>query len=436
MAKEKKSVFMINSRNIAERFEKLLEENLEIEILSEPFGYQKRVSVSKDDYQKALFEGCNIASLNHWDIHWINAYGEKRPVGYISVMYGILPKSREADMNWEWYETSDYCPIDMKEYIEKLRAFLGGRHLKIVYDSADNAIEFLVKGSFDDYDLIKQQCEGFHHVTKNSPFVKMIFLEKDGTLIKNKEKQKKEETNFKSYFIESMFLDGLLRPEGSNIAPKTDTDPDSTTGYKYNSSRYGTRSFDTSFVSTDDLTENLKGTFLVYEEKDYNYYWNNEKEQKTPCKSKMRFTMLDNGSFESVVNIHDSETVSINTSINLIRNVVGYNFDGKSVRDGLFKDFAHEDGRKNFKLTEYFKKIANGTRLLHYSDSSDFFEVYDLPSGWNIIDGISNLGYPKVFDDIEFDDADKDLDEINRILATRKVDKGTAMIKKTDDNIG
>lgn len=434
MLKEKKSVFLIYDKKIAPRFNKLLSENLEIETELEDYGCNKLVSVSVEDYQRALEEGLNISNLNHWDMSWVNAYKEPRPVGYINVMYSSLPKTREASSLWESFELPDHCPIDIKEYIEKLQAFLGGRPIKIKYNSSDNAIEFLVKGSLEDYELVKQQCEGFNYVMKNSPFIKTTFLEKDGTLIRTEKEEKKEESSLKSYFNESMFVDGLLRPEGSNIAPKTDTDQDLTTGYKYNSCRFGARDFDISSVGIYDLTESIQGTFLIYEEKDYNHYWNNEKDEQTSCKSIMPFTMLDNGSFESKVTIQDGETVVVNTSVNVIRNIVGCNFDGKSVRDGLFSGLAHEDCRGNFELNEYYKTISNRTRLLHYSESSGFFEVYELPNGWVVEDGISKLEYPKVFDDVDFDKQDKDLEEINGILASRTNSKIMSLVKRIDNS--
>lgn len=434
MLKEKKSVFLIYDKKIAPRFNELLSENLEIETELEDYGCNKLVSVSLEDYQRALEEGFNISKLNHWDMSWVNSYGEPRPVGYISVMYSSLPKTREASSLWESLELPGHCPIDIREYIEKLQAFLGGRSIKIKYNGSDNAIEFLFKGSLEDYELVKQQCEGFNYVTKNSPFVKTTFLEKDGTLIKTEKDSEKEESSLKSYFNESMFVDGLLSPEGSNIAPKTDTDQDLTTGYKYICSRFGVRDFDISSVDVYDLTESIQGTFLIYEEKDYNHYWNNEKEKQTTCKSIMPFAMLDNGSFESKVTIQDGETVVVSTNVNVIRNIVGCNFDGKSVRDGMFSGLAHEDCRGNFELNEYYKTISNRTRLLHYSESSDFFEVYELPNGWVVEDGISKLEYPKVFDDVNFDKQDKDLEEINGILALRTNSKGISLVKKIDNS--
>ena len=162
-----------------------------------------------------------------------------------------------------------------------------------------------------------------------------------------------------------------------------------------------------------------EGTFVVYEKKDYSYYWDNKTNKQTDI-TVQPFIMLDNGVFTSKISVENNGKIMVKTYIELVRNIVGYNFDGKSVRDGLFNNFEHKDCRGNLEINEYYQIIANRTRLLHYSDNSDFFEVYELPENWQITDGISNLEYPKVFDDMYFDMQDKDLEEINSILSTRR----------------
>lgn len=430
MLKEKKAVFLIYDKKIASCFNKLLSKNLEIETELEDYGCHSLVSVSVRNYQKALEEGIILANLNHWDMSWMNAYSEPRPIGYISIMCSSLPKTREAESLWEFFQFPGRCPIDIYEYIEKLKDFLCGRSIKIKYNSSMHTIEFLIRGLLEDYEFVKKQCEKFLYLVENSPFIKTTFLEKDGTLIKTEIEEEKEESTLKSYFNESAFVDGLLCPMESNIISKTDSEQDLSTGYKYNVREFGVRNFNILSVDTDDSIENIEGTFLVYEKKDYNFYWNNERKEKTICKSVMPFIMLDNGVFISHITILDEETVLVSTNVNVIRNIVGWNFDGKSVRDGFFSFLAHEDCKGTLELNEYYKIISNRTRLLHYSLSSDFFEVYDLPHGWDVRDGIAKLECPKVFDAVNFDRHDKDLEEIHRIFMSRTTSKGIPLVKR------
>ena len=426
MEQQKKAAFLILEPKTALKFVKLLSENLGLKNGSVEYQINHIVYVPDNKYHECLEEGFEIAKFNKWDLSWINAYNEPRPIGYFSVMYCQLPPTRIADISWEMLDMPNYCPPDIKEYIEKLKRFIGGRDIKIKYDNKENAIEFLIETQFGEYELLKDSCRRFDYLAKNSPFTKTRFLEKDGKLIAE---PKEEKSTMESYLEKSMFLDGLFRPNGANIAPKTDTSQDLTTGYKYRTSKYGVRNFESISTNFDDVHGMSEGTFVVYEKKDYSYYWDNKTNKQTDI-TVQPFIMLDNGTFTTSISIENNEKIMVKTYIELVRNIVGYNFDGKSVRDGLFNNFEHKDCRGNLEINEYYQIIANRTRLLHYSDNSDFFEVYELPENWQITDGISNLEYPKVFDDMYFDMQDKDLEEINNILAARKSIKAISRTRK------
>lgn len=416
MEQQKKAAFLILEPKTALKFVKLLSENLGLKNGSVEYQINHIVYVPNNKYHECLEVGFEIAKFNKWDLSWINAYNELRPIGYFSVMNCQLPPTRIADISWEMLDMPNYCPPDIKEYIEKLKRFLRWRDIKIKYDNKENAIEFLIETQFGEYELLKDSCRRFDYLTKNSPFTKTRFLEKDGKLIAE---PKEEKSTMESYLEKSMFLDGLFRPNGANIAPKTDTSQDLTTGYKYRTSKYGIRNFESNFTEFNDTSSMVEGNFVVYEEKKYSYYFD-DKTRKQIDISIQPFIMLDNGTFTTSISIENNEKIMVKTYIELVRNIVGYNFDGKSVRDGLFNNFEHKDCRGNLEINEYYQIIANRTRLLHYSESSDFFEVYELPENWQITDGISNLEYPKVFDDMYFDMQDKDLEEINSILSTRR----------------
>lgn len=426
MEQQKKAAFLILEPKTALKFVKLLSENLGLKNGSVEYQINHIVYVPNNKYHECLEVGFEIAKFNKWDLSWINAYNEPRPIGYFSVMYCQLPPTRIADISWEMLDMPNYCPPDIKEYIEKLKRFLRWRDIKIKYDNKENAIEFLIETQFGEYELLKDSCRRFDYLTKNSPFTKTRFLEKDGKLIAE---PKEEKSTMESYLEKSMFLDGLFRPDGANIAPKTDTSQDFKTGYKYRTSKYGIRNFESNFTEFNDTSSMVEGNFVVYEEKKYSYYFD-DKTRKQIDISIQPFIMLDNGTFTTSISIENNEKIMVKTYIELVRNIVGYNFDGKSVRDGLFNNFEHKDCRGNLEINEYYQIIANRTRLLHYSESSDFFEVYELPENWQITDGISNLEYPKVFDDMYFDMQDKDLEEINNILAARKSIKAISRTRK------
>ena len=102
--------------------------------------------------------------------------------------------------------------------------------------------------------------------------------------------------------------------------------------------------------------------------------------------------------------------------MNVTRNTFGYDFTNESIRDGVFFSTKHTDDKTGYGYGDMYVKISSGTRLLHYTTQSEFFEIYELPNGWEYEDGIDNLDYPKVFDDYKFDSEDKDLYEVSQVM--------------------
>lgn len=225
----------------------------------------------------------------------------------------------------------------------------------------------------------------------------------------------KKVNNLKSYFMQSMFHDGVLYPLGLNIAPKFDEDQDLSTGYKYTIRSFGAKEFNVTTVEKSDTKEVIKGDFLVYDKKEFDHHWNNETKVSVNMGSSKPFELFDNGNFVSEVSIEDEETIKIITSVDLSRTVVGDNLDDKSLRDGMFPNIPHESMECNVEIIEYFNIIANGKRLLHFSPLSEFFEVFTLPKNWFL--GASMMDdSPKVFDDVDYDTDDLDLEEIKEVI--------------------
>jgi len=407
------------------KLKQLLEQKLEIEVkIEDGLGGIKLLSVPKEKYEESLIVGTELANENGLEIYYLDFYGIAKPLNYFSLMYNYFPKTR----NIRSYDINE-VPPDVKKYIDKLEEFLGiDDYVYCIYNAHDHALELLMKRPFEEYDMFKEKCKQFiKNLKDNNPFVKTEMLKMDGEL---EVEQVTKTTSFQmeTYFNESMFIDGLFRPEGSNIAPKAEIDENLKTGYHYNMHNYGVRHFDIESVVLDEnhsynLTCEINGSFLVYDEKNYNYYWDNELGKQTKVKD-MPFIMLDNGEFNSLVEVIDEETISVNTTINLIRNIVGYNFDQTSTRDGIFKSIPHEDCKATINMVEYYKLLSCKNRLLHYSPDSPFFEIYDLPNGFQIengiVTGIHKLEKPKVFDDVSYDETDKDLEEVKTILANEK----------------
>lgn len=220
----------------------------------------------------------------------------------------------------------------------------------------------------------------------------------------NKNENNQKNDNLKSYFYNSLFHDIIRHPDGANIAPHNDD-------YPHNMGIYGGDTY-LSVKSTEELSEDkltFKGEFKT-----------NDK------KGRINITedyciVTDSGDFTSELSL-DENQVSMTTTVNVSRTVEGNDLDGQNHRDNFFTCLSDEDSNGTVTYTEHFVKIANGTRLLHYSDEYDYFEIFDLPNNWLIENGLSleTINYPKVFDDVSYDLDDKDLAEVYDLLSNRK----------------
>ena len=114
----------------------------------------------------------------------------------------------------------------------------------------------------------------------------------------------------------------------------------------------------------------LEGKFNVYEEKEFH--------KRKSNKLINRCSIRDIGTFKSNVE-STTDTVTIITDIDVDRKVDGDNLDKKSVRDGVLINISPETCKETTTIKEYYKVIENGTRLLHYSDNSTFFEIFEIP---------------------------------------------------------
>lgn len=226
----------------------------------------------------------------------------------------------------------------------------------------------------------------------------------------------------RSYFMESMFLDGIIRPLGLNIAPKADEDIDLSTGYKFSHRCYGVKKLDINHVRNLENGIEVSGGFSIFDEKQYTYHWNNETEVSVNMGMSHDFRMVDNGGFRSCISIDDDSKIKVVTIVQLDRSVVGVNYDNKSIRDGILPNIEHDTLQTEVEIVEYYQLLSNGRRVLHFSPQSSFFEVYDVTDNFDMKLGLDKLT-PKVFDDQDYDDKDLDLGEINNIISLLNSDK-------------
>lgn len=323
----------------------------------------------------------------------------------------------------------EFCPQDIKKYLELIK-ILFGENMAIKYNSTDNAIEVIIEANLSEHEELIEICKTLNNTYRKKPLFKNIsHMEKDGTTIENKEKEMADKKELNSYLYQSLFYEGLSYPEGSNISPKTDDETNiEVTGFKSSLRSYSLRNFNITSDVDNELCKLITGKFVSDVEKKYDYYWDANLKKQTNMRKRETFIMIDNGDFETKITVESQTNVTVDTTIKVIRNVVGYNYDGITIRDGYFGNNTHKDSSFDIRIIEYFNMIKPNI-MLHYSDNSDFIELYSLPKGWNVTDGLDKLERPKVYDDTNTGDLKMDEDyALIKDIMNAKIEKGNSRV--------
>ena len=200
-----------------------------------------------------------------------------------------------------------------------------------------------------------------------------------------------------SFYKKSIFLNGIFEPTGYNILPKLSLDENSYSKYKLENKNYGVINFngEKTFISKDSYEMTEEGNFSIYERKKYilkdkpTYDVKEEKDRV--------YSAIDIGNYSSNIRINkDFNRASINTRIFVKRFTSGINYGGISVRDSLFTKLNHTSSFEHSLINEYFVLLQNGN-LLHYTDNSNLFEVYETNIK-TLKEGIKNISSPKIYD--------------------------------------
>lgn len=331
---------------------------------------------------------------------WTDAYGDEHELGWLTIFYGSLPNGREGNSSWDYAD----CPMDFRGFLFLLNSIVisdvpscDTREIVMDYHKENNAFEFSVPGKMNDFEKI--QAEIRKYVEKyqashpeNTPFERIHWTSPIGTWDKP---VKKEETHSKlySYLSHSYFLRSLKHPEEECV--RCYNRKGNSFGYQSTRSSYQTRRIEISpSLLQPGVREGYDGNFIVTSSKVFDRYVNQYK-GTTHLNFPEQFTMIDNGTFKSYVSYNmEQDQIDVRTMIDLTRSTVGYDFDKKGLRDAIFKNVPQSDYQGRVEVNEHFKTFANGTKLVHFVDDSEYCEIYDLPINWNPFQGVESLeGY-------------------------------------------
>lgn len=410
MEKETKAVAYSKVRKYAEKMIDILKgEGIEATLDNYLANYI--IYVAKDAYDEALAVARKKGNENQ--IGMLNDYAEFRGLLATSLAYVELRDHKDIDKAWEY---GDRKPSYVAALLKDISSIVPSAPY-IVVNGADGSIEILINSKDNDKheEWVKKIVALVEE--KHSKYFKRCTPCKATGLVLCK-KEEKEELPYEDIFFASMFMDGMIYPMGSNVAPKSDCENHlEEDGYWISQHSFGGQ--DLKLESSEE--GKLTGSLELYEKMEFSSQWDAENKRSISI-PRTESTVVDNVDFTSTVEVLDENECTITTTFELKRKVEVFPKNmasnkyptDKSVRNGMFA-YPLENGEYSGTYTERFVKIANGTRLLHFSEQSPFFEVFEIDEDFDFANP-SMSEYPKVFDDTTFDKDDKDINEMMKYL--------------------
>lgn len=366
-------------------------------------GYNYGLYVDADDYNWALTELFEMVPRGSESIAWIDINNDKHSWGYIPIMHCVLPQTQSL--------ASEETAERVRKYKADLMEFCAA-DIKLEYNHSDNTCIFLAKASFSKHELMIKRCRGFNYVNEHTPFIETYYPDWKGSLDVDFEEVKKERIDkLESYFDNSLCYYALSKPaDGFSIMPWVFDIPKNHRSYKRECW------YDGITKSISDGKLYIKGKFKTRTAKD-----------------EPRCNVIEEGLFTSKITIVQNR-VSMTTTIDVSRKIEGENFDDIDIRDAFFPFLSKDGGSGSVTYTEHFVVIDNGTKLLHYSEEYEPFEIFVLPTNWfienglpktysasYICEGLENIVNEKNAKEVERLKQTEFFDEICEILKTRKI---------------
>lgn len=365
---------------------------------------------------------------------------------YVPIMYGVLPKNVKGSDSWENYnEDKTSCPKEISNHFRQLSEYIGVDSVVVRYSEILNGFVILADVDANERLNYVDKAIEFELSKTDSEKVFSCFCPVSSTKYKPEvvdivARESMTQENFKSYFEQSLFHDLIRYPCGDNIIPHND-DFDKKYGQSGGGSYLnvtdgeviedGSIMFSGKFAEVFEKggcvdcfcrysLEDCKLSFKSVREEEYDFLME-YLEENQGC------IVNDYGDFETKILFGDDK-ITLVTSANAKRQVAfGPDLEGQGYLDKFFTGLSEDGIESQTTCVEHFVRIGDGSRLLHYSEDWDSFEIFELPEKWVPRFGISHelVGYPKVFDaDDKYctidDFQDKDLDEILGILNSRE----------------
>lgn len=242
------------------------------------------------------------------------------------------------------------------------------------------------------------------------------------TNLQNKEKENKK---LYEYYDNSSYITGLYHPEGLNIAPKPQ-DSNVITGtnlerdyyisnYSYNLAEINPAKLEkcgVGIVITAKYSTYYEEQYMLTDAARKNYelivacnIYDDDSRDITNAYRKLteipqNFEMIDISSVTSNVKTLSDTLLVVETNVTVERKVNEKMYNDKNtVYDSLYKYAQHKNSEFSFTIVDYYEVIDMNI-LLHYTNSSKFYETFEIPIGFRFEDGLVHLR-KNIYDDTE-----------------------------------
>lgn len=398
-----KNVFIGKSGKGIEKLHKEISKICKGAYLTDYLG-QKLIAVYDEvDYRVATIVGNYIASKNQYDVKWVDSDGKVYKKDKFCICQ--IPKSFLSDYEVEEFTKNLSKTINVP-IIYKLNSREQFYVTEPIYEININLLDIFSDESSKEFgydkilevvDLKLNQIKSYANEwfkTKNQQSYTIIDF--NGEVIETKcQNEHLVMLALKEYFLSSSLRFGIFHPEGLNLSPKPneeDYDEDNAEEFWVNSYKYGLDNideFDLKKINEKSILQDIIYKFHYFESYGVNKFGDIRKS----------FGFNDEVKVSYGINILSDTKLRVVAKVSGTRKTEGKKLTkSKIVYDELLKGSKYEDCKYEFSVTDYYE-IIDFNMLLHYTDASKFYEVYEIPVGFKFEDGNLDKLKKVVYDD-------------------------------------
>ncbi len=351
-----------------------------------------------NDYRLAAAYGNIFAVSKDYDVKWVDLDGRAKETNdfcicrisrsYLSDYPGDeveeftknlskvlnIPLSYKFDFN----SSSKYeIHIKLSDIVLDAPIFMYNKKINLIFEKLKKFVDDYLRKNNYMYCAIEIVDLDMHilHTNYQEEYLKMLSL--------------------REYFLSSSLHLGLFHPEGKNISPKPDKKYfEDETGVHIGAYSYGIIDFTNGKLEKEENGVSSNNNYVFYCKEEYD----REGEKKDRS-----FKFTDSMVADYNIEFLSDNKLIVTTKATCKRLVEGKKFGTtKRVYDELLKNSKYQDCEYSFEVIDIYE-IIDVNLMIHYTDISKYYEVYEIPVGFKFEDGLKSVIKSRVYDDCSDD---------------------------------